>query len=153
MSYYLKVDPENTLKGVIVEGLPPNNGLADKLYYEIPIGKVTTFESCMKFNCIDYTYHLDSEESVTYILPYSEFTFIDADILQFDPNLTFGRHIGELEEAIENLGRAVAIEISTHPKNQKELGEFLTANGIFFEFLQEDENRASYLISREEMNK
>ena len=58
MSYYLKVDPENTLKGTITSpeqgrsALPPHNGLVDKVYYEVPIEKVPIFESCMKLNCL-----------------------------------------------------------------------------------------------------
>ena len=159
MSYYLKVDPESTLKGTITSpelgrsALPPHNGLVDKVYYEVPIEKVPIFESCMKFNCIDYAYVSDTNESVTYTLPYSEFTFINADVIEFDFSSTFGRHIRELEEAIELSYPSVAIGISTHPKYKEELEKFLILNKVFFEFLQEDENTASYIISRERMEK
>ena len=50
MSYYLKVDPESTLKGTITSpelgrsALPPHNGLVDKVYYEVPIEKVPIFD-------------------------------------------------------------------------------------------------------------
>ena len=160
MSYYLKVDPENTLKGTIVSpdlnssALTPGNGLVDKIYFEIPIEKVQVFEACMKFNCIDYAYNSDyCAESILYILPYSEFVFIDADVIEFDFNSTFGRHIKELEEAIEIFDPSVAIQISIHPKYKNELEKFLVLNKVFFEFLEEDENTATYLISREKMEK
>lgn len=155
MSYYLKVDPENTLKGTIISPdlnrstLPPGNGLIDKVYYEIPIEKVQVFEACMKFNCIDYTYDSDScEESVLYILPYSEFTFIDADIIEFDPCKTFGKALEEVELAIEENGPGSAIEFSTHPKYQYAFERFITNHNYEFEFLEEDDNSTRYLISR-----
>lgn len=148
MSYHLKVDPENTLKGTIINGLPPTNGLLDKVYYQVPIEKVTIFESCMKFNCIDYAYQSDSDEFVTYLLPYAEFTFVDADVLQFDGTQTFLGSIAKLEEAVEIDGLKIAIEITTHPSYKEKFEDFLITNDTFFEFLEEDSNSARYLISR-----
>ncbi len=157
MSYFLRSDPKDKFDVQVKEILD----LSEEVKYGVALQSSTFFENHLKDNKIKFkldSYHKKNDvdfnegdvELAIYLIPYSEFVFVDAEILQFDFNKTFSGVIAKLAEAIETIeSKPSIVTWNVHPKNKTIFEQFLFLNDLFYEFIYEDENKATYIVSDE----